>query len=184
MKKVFAFLTAIFIFFSVCGCNLSSDNSPTHFKGLTDASSKKDVVELYGEPDEVKEALYPQDYTYDYYEISFLGNKGKMEFHYHEGTDELFRADFLIDSNDFSSNDEYIQAVNKHIKHFSEKLSDFNKYDMSTKEKTNISWTKENVNYSYMIYGSETYDEIDGKIENFRECMIFQFSEYPKPENE
>ncbi len=166
------------MYFCVTFVENPSDLSPIHFKGLNDTSTRKDVEALYGIASETKEAIYPEEYYYDIYYVSFLDISGEMDFFYYEDSpNDLFRVTFTIDSRDFSSYEEYSKAVEKTYRYFVESLIEYQLLDKSTEDKVSIQWIKENLNYAYSIYSSQMHD---GNFDNIRDCTVFQFNEYPQ----
>ncbi|MBQ4052324.1 MAG: hypothetical protein IJD09_01590 [Clostridia bacterium] len=153
-------------------------DEPVHFKGLDYSTMRSDIQELYGEPDEIKEFIYPAGEFYDVYKAEFLGIKGDLEFRYFDGGDDLFCAQFIIDSKDFESYAEYEKAVNKTYKYFNRVLSGYQIWDRSDDEGINISWEKSANKYAYSVYNTQTSDT--GFTDDFRDCTIFQFNKYPK----
>ena len=117
---------------------------------------------------------------YDVYKAEFLGIKGELEFEYFDGGDDLFSAQFIIDSKDFELYGEYEKAVNKTYKYFNKVLSDYQIWDTSDDEGINISWTRSTDKYAYSMYNTQTSDT--GFTDDLSDCTVFQFNKYPSEE--
>ncbi len=152
-------------------------NKPVHFRQLEFSTTRSDIQKLYGKPDEIKEIIYPEDEFYDVYNAEFLGIRGNLEFRYFDDGEDLFAAQFVIDSYDFESYTEYQAAVNKTYKHFHKTLSRYQIRNTSDENRIYISWSRDNDNYAYCMYNTSISDT--GFTDNSRSGTVFQFSKFP-----
>lgn len=151
-------------------------NKPIHFKGLDYSTTRDDIEMLYGEPDEVKEFIYPQGEFYDVYEAEFLGIKGELLFTYFNDSDNLFMARFIIDSNDFESYKEYEKAVTKTYRYFNKVLSQHERRNISDGDGISVSWARNEDMYAYSMYDTQR-SELGISVDP-RDCTVFQFNKY------
>ncbi len=150
--------------------------TPVHFAGLNASSTKADVRKIYGDPNEIKEAIYPQGAFYDIYHLMYLDIQGDMEFYYYnDDPNDLFRATFIIDPNNFSSSENYKNAVARTREYFESvlKANHYNMSDASTVDKLSLQWTRNDLDYAYSIYSTEIYDD---NFQNSHECTVVQFN--------
>lgn len=180
IRKTIMLILIAFCFISFYLSIILVPDEPVHFKGLDYSTMRSDIVELYGEPDEIREFIYPDGKFYDVYKAEFLGIKGELEFRYFDGGDDLFSAQFIIDSKDFESYEEYEKAVNKTYKYFNKVLSDYQIWDTSDDERISISWARSTDKYAYSMYNTQTSDT--GFTDDLSDCTVFQFNKYPSEE--
>ncbi|MBQ7091010.1 MAG: YcxB family protein [Clostridia bacterium] len=178
-KWTFRFLAAT-IAVSVLGTAASvilyfMPSVPEHFKGLDDTTTRSDILDLRGEPDERRESLYTKGQFWDVYEAEFLGVKGELLFQYLDG-ENLFISQFIIDSGDYKLYEDYEKAVYRTYDYFEETLSDYDQFDWSDNGEIDVSWSKSGDGYAYTVYETTT-SGID-MTEEQRPCFIFQFNEF------
>lgn len=148
-------------------------SAPVHFKGLEPYTTRSDIRNLYGEPDEIKEYEYPAGHFYDSYEMSFLGIKGELKFFYEKNSDHLSQASFTIDSKDFETYEEYEKAVNTTCKYFDRVLFAYQKQDNSIDDDIDISWFRTHDKHSFSIFNTQIFDtELSNSISD---GTVFQF---------
>lgn len=156
-------------------------STPIHFKGLKPYTTQSEIRNLYGEPDEIKEYIYPEGHFYDIYEISFLGIKGKLEFFYQKNSDNLLQASFTIDSKDFETYEEYEEAINKTCKYFDRVLSAYQRQDNSVDGDIDISWFRTHDKHSYSMFNTQIIDtELSN---NISDGTVFQFHAHLSQQN-
>ena len=153
---------------------------PVHFKGLDYYSTRRDTISLYGEPDEIKEFIYPKGRFYDSYEKTFLGVKGELKVEYFDNTEYISNIQFVIDSKDYNSISEYQKAVKKTYKYFNRNLPSNLKTVHSKENDISIFWSFDKYGYAYGIYNTEIIPD-SGFIssdDDISEGMVFQFNTY------
>lgn len=170
-------LIAVCIIGTAAGKSLSiAYSKPIHFRHLDFSTTRSDVENYYGEPDETREFVYPNGKFYEVYEAEYLGVEGELEFTYLENSEELYVAQFIVYSNDFASYEDYEKAVDKTYKYFNMVLSGYQKYSTNVKDNINTYWSRDEDDYIYSMYESQKIT--DGLTDYSGDCTIFQFNKF------
>ncbi len=178
IRKIVALILAVLIFICMWGATLFKPDEPIHFRGLDSSTMRSDIYELYGQPDKIEEYVYPAGEFYDVYYAEFLGVKGTLEFKYFTdgNNDDLFVAEFIINSKDFASEKEYKEAVNKTYIHFKKVLSSYQMRDDTDNERAYIVWSRSTDDYAYSMYETQMID--NDFPEGANDCTLFRFNKY------